>query len=341
MDEYTLEQQQAIAIANARARAAETLPQQRYEYTGDIPTPIKYTEISKPKTDLLSKVAQTISGGKYGTMQDFIYGGEEPDPSFLGKVGQIYHQSGIEGLAPEVYPLGGITRMPVGKNIAQYGDDALNVVKTPFSSMAQIGKEILPESTQKAYQVGKQYTKPLAEAWSEGKKVGMPKGVEKPSAIANYFKAFFPQAHQADVSKATSMSKQAGGVWDVAKKTQEAEQKIAQISPRSNWMFPENANIVLPEAQQVGSKAVSLEQARRAGQEATWLPSTPLKLIDTAASLLHPSTGIPFALSTSPRLQANLAYGLGRTQNLASKVPLTAEDLINLSLLAPRTREQK
>lgn len=322
MAEYTLEQQQAIAIAEASARAAQSEQAQNgYAYTGDIPTPM---------------------GSNKPTQSNWYdFGYAHTAPAGIGEMlSNALDASKLAGLAPEVMPIGGVARIPASQKVAQAGSAAANVVGMPFRAVAQVAKEILPESTQSAYQIGKQYTKPLSQAWSEGKKAGLPIGSEKSSAIANYFKAFFPSANQADVSKATSMSKQAGGVWDIAKKAQEAEQKVAQIGGRYNMTFPQNANLVLPEARQVGANGISLSQARQAGKEATWLPSTPLKLIDTAASLLHPSTGIPFALSTSPRLQANAAYMLGRGQNLARQVPLTAEDLINLSLLSPRLQDQ-
>jgi hypothetical protein len=321
MDELTLEQQQAIALANARAREAQAQPKVGYEYTNDIPTPIGSTK-------------QTPSN-----WYDFGYAHTAP-ASYGEILSNAWDASKLAGLAPEVLPIGGFSRLPAAQKVAQAGSTAASVAGMPLKSVAQIAKEILPESTQTAYQIGKQYTKPLAQAWSEGKRVGLPVGTEKSSAIANYFKAFFPQANQADISKATSMSKQAGGVWDVAKKAQEAEQKVAQIGGRYNMTFPQNANLVLPEARQVGEKGISLAQAGRAGKEATWLPSTPLKLIDMAASLFHPTTGIPFALATSPRLQANAAYAVGRGQNLARQIPLTTEDLINLSLLAPRLQDQ-
>ena len=49
-------------------------------------------------TESSNKLLELISSGKAKDLQQFLYGGEKPEESTLGKVGQLIEQSGIEGL---------------------------------------------------------------------------------------------------------------------------------------------------------------------------------------------------------------------------------------------------
>ena len=209
-----------------------------------------------------------------------------------------------------------------------------NVAAAPFKAAGQIVSETASDFVKKAYQIGKGGDKNLASAWRQGKAAGLSADEKGMSAIGNYFRAFFPESNVSDIAKAKDMSKQAGGVWDVAKKAQEADAKIAQISPRSNWSLPKDATLVLPENLQVSPQNLGFTQAFKAGQEATWLPSGKT-FVDV---LKNPRT---FPSLVSPRLEANLGYGIGAGQriggNVINQLPsLTDADLYNLSLLARR-----
>lgn len=262
-------------------------------------------------------------------------------------LGDWYDASKLAGLTPEVAPLGGafqtsaaytMANLPkvakAGSAIANVAGKAANVASTPFRVAGDIVSETASDFVKKAYQIGKGGDKTLASAWRQGKAAGLPADEKGLSAVGNYFRAFFPEANVSDIAKAKDMSKQAGGVWDVAKKAQEAEAKIAQISPRSNWTLPKDATLVLPERLQVSPNTLGWNQAFRAGQEATWLPSGKT-FVDV---LKNPRT---FPSLVSPRLEANLGYGIGAGQriggNLYNQLPqLTDADLYNLSLLSPR-----
>lgn len=273
----------------------------------------------------------------------------------LEGVGKLYDESKLAGLAPEVSPLMGAFNTSAAATMAgsaparaitsgagKIANVASTVASAPFKAAGQIVSETASDFVKKAYQIGKGGDKNLASAWRQGKAAGLSADEKGMSAIGNYFRAFFPESNVSDIAKAKDMSKQAGGVWDVAKKAQEAEAKMAQISPRSNWSLPKDATLVLPENLQVSPQNLGFTQAFKAGQEATWLPSGKT-FVDV---LKNPRT---FPSLVSPRLEANLGYGVGVGSRYANKAgqlynqlpSLTEADVYNLSLLAPRLYEGK
>jgi hypothetical protein len=273
----------------------------------------------------------------------------------LEGVGKLYDESKLAGLAPEVSPLMGAFNTSAAATMAgsaparaitsgagKIANVASTVASAPFKAAGQIVSETASDFVKKAYQIGKGGDKNLASAWRQGKAAGLSADEKGMSAIGNYFRAFFPESNVSDIAKAKDMSKQAGGVWDVAKKAQEADVKIAQISPRSNWSLPKDATLVLPENLQVSPQNLGFTQAFKAGQEATWLPSGKT-FVDV---LKNPRT---FPSLVSPRLEANLGYGVGVGSRYANKAGqlynqlpnLTEADVYNLSLLAPRFYEGK
>lgn len=265
----------------------------------------------------------------------------------LETAGRLYDESKLAGLAPEVAPfmgafntsaaqtLGNLPELAqAGKAISNVASKAGRVATAPVRAAGQIIGETASDFVKKAYQIGKGGDKSLSSAWRQGKAAGLTPDEKGLGAVGNYFRAFFPEANVSDIAKAKDMSKQAGGVWDVAKKAQEAEAKIAQISPRSNWSLPKDATLVLPENLQSTASNLGWTNAFKAGQEATWLPSGKT-IVDV---LKNPRT---FPSLLSPRLEANLAYGIGAGQrvggNIYNQIPaLTNADLYNLSLIAPR-----
>jgi hypothetical protein len=320
MAELTLEQQQAIALANARARAAQAQNQEqpRYEYTGDIPTP--------------------MGSNKPTPSNWYDFGYAHTAPASYGEIlSNAWDASKLAGLAPEIYPVGGVTQMPVGKSLSNIGAKASQVVNMPISAVKSIVGELAPTSMKGGYEVAKAKNPLYTREFNLGKVEGLSADdlAKARSGIANYFKAFFPNANKADVAKATSMSKEAGGVWDVAKKAAEAEQKMAQVGGRYNMTFPQDATLVLPQnvqsAQQAGMTAA---KARQIGKEASWFPNM-ITLQDVVRK--------PFKLAglTSPRINANLGYLAGKGENAYQMIPrLSDEDLLNLGLLSTRMQDR-
>lgn len=319
MAELTLEQQQAIALANARARATqETQPKIGYSYTGDIPTP--------------------IGSNKPTESHWYDFGYAHTAPASTGEIlSNAWDASKLAGLAPEVYPVGGVTQMPSGKLATNIGAKAANLVNMPISAIKSIAGELAPASMKGGYDIARAKNPLYTKEWNLGKVEGLsPEDLAKAkNGIANYFKAFFPNANKADISKATSMSKEAGGVWDIAKKAGEAEQKVAQVGGRYNMTFPQDATLVLPEAVQSSQQAgMTAAKARQLGKEASWFPNL-ITLQDIVKKPLH-FTGL-----ASPRLNANLGYLGGKTENLYQRLPIMSdEDLLNLGLLSSRLQNQ-
>jgi hypothetical protein len=262
------------------------------------------------------------------SMFDFGYA-TPPNSTFMNKLGKAYDASKLAGLAPEVYPVGGAMQIPAGRLASNVGGKVADVANMPINAVRSILKEIAPTTMKGGYEVARSKNPLYTREMNIGKAEGLSK--EARNGIANYFKAFFPSANKADVTKATSMSKEAGGVWDVAKKAQEAEQKMTQVGGRYNMSFPQDATLVLPEAVMAArSNAMTANKAREIGQQATWLPNL---------FTLRDITKNPLRMlgAASPRLNTNLGYLAGKTENAYQTIPrLSDEDLLNLSLLAPR-----
>ena len=116
-------------------------------YTGDIPTEVNTNvKPTSPKNSITDKIAQTVSGGNYGTMQDVFYGGEKPDESVLGNFGQLVHNAGLEGLT-------GIG--PVGQAIMK------------GSKLASKASEYVPEAIPQILTKIKEATAPVTEKIGE------------------------------------------------------------------------------------------------------------------------------------------------------------------------------
>jgi hypothetical protein len=258
-------------------------------------------------------------------------------------VGKFYDESKLAGLAPEINPLMGLFQTTgaamTGAKLTPMIDKAATLASTPFKAAGQILGETMSDTTKAAYNIGEKGTPAMREAWKAGKAEGLDQADRGLSGVAKYFKRFFPEQNMADVNKAVDMSKEAGGVWDIAKTAREAEAKIAKINPRSNWSFPENAALVLPKSEQVKAGELTVSGAKQAGKEASWLPNA----ITLAKVLGKPSSA---ASLVSPRLQANTAYAMGRTKNLLGRggdlmgrLPnLSDAELYTLGLLSPRIR---
>jgi hypothetical protein len=328
MAEYTLEQQQAIALASARARAAQSQEPARYAYTGDIPTPITAQQQATPDN---SKLVNFLSGGRSGNWEQYLYNNEPPANTTLGKVGQLLDAFGIQGLTG-VPPVG-----QVGSGILTVGSKAANVINMPVNAAKSIIGELAPSSMRGGYEVAKAKNPLYSREFNLGKAEGLSAEdiAKAKSGIANYFRAFFPEANKVDVAKATSMSKEAGGVWDVAKKAAEAEQKMNRVGGRYNMTLPKDATIVLPQSIQSAQQAgMTAAKARQIGKEATWFPNL-ITLQDVVKKPLH------FAGLASPRINANAGYLAGKGENAYQMLPrLSEEDLLNLGLLAPRLQDR-
>lgn len=333
MSELTLQQKQAIAIAQARARAADMNPvPEKGDLSGYTPAPDH------------NKFVEFISGGKSPTWESFLYNNETPDPTTLGKIGQIINGIGLEGLS-------GIS--PVGQlesAVTAVGSNIPNIMPILSKSSAllepakQIAKETAKTDLTKGYQVGRHGAPAVREAWAAGKKEGLPAGEEKASGVENWIRSMFGKnANENEVRAAQDMS---SGYKDVLAAQQRTEQ-AKNMFPRMNMQLPSTESVMLPADILKAKKGLSVEAAHRAGQEATWIPSTPVKAFDLLSTILHPASAPVVLPLSSPRVQANLGYLAGRTISGAEKAAQGAtklnqmlpeaslEDLFKYGLLSP------
>ena len=108
-------------------------------YTGDIPTEVNTNvKPTSPKNSITDKIAQTVSGGNYGTMQDMLHRGENPEDSTLGNVGQVLESSGIQGLTG-IGPVADMSAM-----VAGFGKSIPNIpsVAQTFPKVASVASKV-------------------------------------------------------------------------------------------------------------------------------------------------------------------------------------------------------
>ena len=254
-------------------------------------------------------------------MQDLIYGGEKPEESTLGKVGQIAHQSGIEGTMG-IGPLGqtGTLATSIGQNIpniAKYTEPVTNALsKIPSAVLSRTSGVIDPKAINVAYQVGKSGSPELKAAMEGGKEIPI---MPESRMIYNYARQLgLPHDIAATAEHYNNSEKGAWGLWNAAK-----EQGIKFPS------FDDFSKLNLPE---------QLKLAQQAGVDlGTYLPQTKL-----AKALLEGEGGVaglgaighlpailqslvslkmlPAMALQSPRIVGNMAYGAGKAANVAEKV---------------------
>lgn len=340
---------------------------QNYNYTGDIPTPMSSTYQQPKSKSFLDKTAETLSGGRYGTMQDLAYGGEQPAGSFLGRAGQLIDASGITGLAPEVSPLGGVTRLTSANKAKLTAENAANSVKNSTvakklgdllsnaeSVVGSIPNQILafqtgknPEAFNTIYQAYKQNMPELKQAITEATPLG--KQLQG-DAIYNYARAYNLPHDVAVLAQDQTRYHPTGlGVHDLIDK-----QYI---------LYPEAKNAAEARAQMASSvykpfdelnDVEKLRQATQAGIDTSTLSLMPPKSVEgikatDVAKLIGKKTLLPLLPFASPRISRMAAILAGQGANVAGKAGDVAtkavnmlpqaslEDLINAGILDART----
>lgn len=113
----------------------DVTPANRYTYTRDIPTPIT-AKVQQPVNT--SKLVELLSGGKANTWQNYMYGGETPESSTLGKAGQVIHNMGLEGLTG-ITPVG-----QVGSIVTNIGSNVPSILPKVTPYIEKAGKYVSP-----------------------------------------------------------------------------------------------------------------------------------------------------------------------------------------------------
>jgi hypothetical protein len=264
-------------------------------------------------------------------------------------LGNLWEASKLEGLAPEVNPIGGVASMPITKTAEMTAVGLANAAKNStigqklgaiLSKMGEAGKglaqlpaELTPSNVKSGYAIGRADTPYLSKQYAIGKAEGMPEGEGLGDGVKNWLKAMFGEnANINEVNKAKDMS---SGYKDVLA-AQLLENKAKQLGGRGNYTLPSNASIMLPEELQVKPGQFTGTNARRIGNEATWFPNAA-----TLGDVLKTKSHL-IGLLSSPRINTNLGYATGKGVSAASKAidmlpQASLEDLINAGILDART----
>ena len=313
MADLTLAQKQAIAIAEALGSSSST-----QENT---------IEQTAPTKGISNKIAETISGGKYGSMQDFVYGGQNPSDSFFGKVGQIADTSGLAGLTgiskvADVPALGAA----IGKNIPNVPrfSEAFPKVSSAISSAPA---DILgfmsnknPEAYKTIYNINKEGNTELKTAVKESIPLGKKLYNDM---IYNYARQLQLPHETAILAKDYTKGHPEGlGAWDLLQgHYKQFDSSIPAAIQRQTVSAYKPFNEL--------SYAQKLKQATQAGVDTSVL--TPLSpktgqalsksdLIDMAKWVIPTIPhALPLVILKSPRVSGLLSSGAGKAVNIADK----------------------
>ena len=339
----TLEQQQALALARARVKAGVDPvghPNMRMDDMGDwvMNAPAK-SPTGKPITEVL---------------------------------GDLWDASKLEGLVPEVNPIGGVTRLPSavkGKigaqgiansikdsTIAQKLGDLLsgagNAIGSIPNKLLAFESQKSPEAFNTIYQAYKQNIPELKQAINEATPLG--KQLYK-DAIYNYGRAYSLPHDVAVLAEDQTRGNALGlGVHDLIDKQHALYRDITPNAVEARAMAASNVYKPFNEL----SDAEKLKQATQAGVDtAVWNP-IPARTgqndlanigMTLAKKAIMPSIMHVTAPLSSPRIARMAAILAGKGANVAGKVGDVAgsavnmlpeaslEDLINAGLLDART----
>lgn len=296
----------------------------------DIPSPMSNVKAQPRQKTLLDRTAEMLSGGKFGSMQDLVYGGERPADSMLGQAGQIVRQSGIEGLQG-IGQVGQVSpaMTAVGQNIPNMGKYTKPVTealrKVPAAVLGKTSGVIDPNAINVAYQVGKSTSPELKAAISEGKDIPVVNRM-----VYNYARQHgLPHEWAATAIDPTRGKRpDLQGSWDIYDKLERegtaAGKKLWEIFPK----YEDFSKLNLPE---------QVKMAQQAGVDlGTYLPQKKLaealaKGADAAAvagALGHLPAALqglvslkllPLMALQSPRVIGKAAQTAGATARVAGK----------------------
>lgn len=284
-----------------------------------------------PKS-FLDTLAQKISAGKSGTMQDLIYGNEAPAPTFMGKVGQVVDQSGIEGLGGigtlgEVAPMSTKTGMAVSNavfsiptvaaetfpNAAKMASKVATTVKDSPANILSFFSSKDPEAFKTAYNIAKEGQGTLKTQLKNEYETGI-ELQKKFGSQMNYNYARALGLPHEEAAKAVHYGQEMeNGAWNLWNKYVAAH--------------PDIPPAYIPFA--TASPEQKIKLAKQAGVDlGKWSPIPPntgqISDLVQLAKKVAPSV-IPHgwwsAPLTSPRVGGLIATGAGKAVNAASYVP--------------------
>lgn len=267
-------------------------------------------------------------------------------PTKMERLGNAWEASKLEGLAPEVNPIGigAVASMPIGKTtgalastafnaaknttVGQKLGNALQMIKETGQGLAQIPGELIPSNIVNGFNLGKLNNPYFNREFAKGKLEGLTADAAeaaKKSGIYNYAKAIFGEGiNKNEAEKAANYA----DVWKQKKLADELMNKAQSVGGRGNYTLPENASIMLPEGVQVQPGGVTGNIARQIGNEATWFPNAA-----TIGDILKTKSHI-LGIASSPRVNTNIGFGVGKIADSLKHLPqATLDDLINFGIL--------
>lgn len=296
------------------------LQRQSDSYINEVPTRITASVSPAKKKGITDKLAEILSGGKYGTMQDLAYGGEKPESSLLGKAGQLIHQSGVEGLSG-IGPLGQTETVAtaIGQNIpniAKYTAPITeNLSKIPSAILGKTSGIIDPKAINVAYQVGKSNSPELKAALLAGKEIPI---MPESRMIYNYARQLgLPHDIASTAEHYNASEKGAWGLWNAAKAQ---GVKFPSFEDFSKLNLPEQLKLATQAGVDLGTYlpqnklAKGLLEGEGVAAGASMLGHLPAALQGLVSAKLLPALALQ-----SPRIVGNIAQGAGATAAMAEK----------------------
>lgn len=289
-----------------------------------IPSPVDVNAPrAMPNNDLLSKAAQIVSGGKFGTMQNLVYSGERPADSMLGKVGQIVDSSGLAGLTgiPKIAEVPALATA-IGKNIpniSPYVKKASDVVKPATDVLKELPSQALSfmsgkdkEAFKYAYNIARS-AEPTAKELAKKYEIGLDLQKKYGSQMNYNYSRVLGLPHDIAMT-ATSYDKTAPqGAWSLWNKyiTENPSIPPAYIpfknaSAADKIRMAEQSGIDLGRWSPIAGKTGEALSKSDIVDIAKWaIPALPY--------------AIPAGLLKSPRVAGLVATGAGKAANVASK----------------------
>jgi len=287
---------------------------------GDVPSPMSGTTPQIRQKTLLDKTAELLSGGKFGSMQDLVYGGQRPADTMMGQAGQIARQSGIEGLQG-IGQVGQVSpaMTAIGQNIPNMGKYTKPVTealsKIPATVLGKTSGIIDPKALNVAYQVGKSGSPELSAALAAGKEIPI---MPESRMIYNYARQLgLPHDIASTAEHYNATEKGAWGLWNAAKA---AGTKFPSFEDFSKLDLPEQIKLATQAGVDLGTYlpqnklATGLLKGEGIAAGASALGHIPAVLKGLVSAKM-----LPLVALQSPRMVGNMAKGAGATARMAEQ----------------------
>ena len=338
MGELTLEQQQALALARARVKAGID--------------PVGHPNMHMEQGDWVMNLPAKSPTGS----------------NITESIGDLWDASKLEGLVPEVNPIGGATRLPLAEKGKVAAQGLVNAVKESTvaqkigdllsgagNAIGSIPNKLLafesqknPETFNTIYQTYKQNLPELKQAINEATPLGKQLYNDM---VYNYARKLQVPHEQAMLAQDYTRGHPEGlGAWDLM------QEQYNQFPNIPAAMARQQVSAYKPFEQL--SDAERLKQATQAGVDtATWSPIPAKTGVDDISNIamtlgkkaILPSVFHAVAPLSSPRIARMAAILAGKGANVAGKVgdvsssavnmlpQASLEDLINAGILDART----